>query len=81
MIAIDNFQLDRLDLVKLDIEGMEEDAINGAMNSINRHKPILMIEHIKSNKEKLSKKLIPIGYRVYGIGLNFLMVHEEDPSY
>ena len=53
MIAIDNFQLDRLDLVKLDIEGMEEDAINGAMNSINRHKPILMIEHIKSNKEKL----------------------------
>ena len=80
MIAIDNFQLDRLDLVKLDIEGMEEDAINGAMNSINRHKPILMIEHIKSNKEKLLKKLIPIGYRVYGIGLNFLMVHEEDPS-
>ena len=80
MISVDDFQLDRLDLIKLDIEGMEEEAIDGAMSSISRHKPILMVEYIKSNKTRILKKMIPLGYRVFGLGINFLMVHEDDPS-
>lgn len=36
--------LDRLDFVKLDIEGAEERALRGAANSIEQHKPIVMFE-------------------------------------
>ena len=47
-------------ILKLDIEGGELDAINGAMNTINEHRPILIIEwNPKLNKEgdKLEKIL------------------------
>lgn len=80
MITIDDLELDRIDLIKLDVEGMEEDAIAGALSSLKRHHPILVIEHIKSNKQNLIGQIIPIGYKVFNFGLNFLMIHQNDPS-
>jgi FkbM family methyltransferase len=43
-IQIDNLQLDRCDLIKLDIEGMEPNALIGACATIQQHHPILYIE-------------------------------------
>ena len=48
MISIDKMNLDRVDLIKIDVEGMEMEALNGAKDTIRTAKPHLIIEKIKS---------------------------------
>jgi hypothetical protein len=55
MIPIDKLKLKRLDFIKIDIEGMEMEALVGGEKSINENKPILMIEKIKSDEGELRK--------------------------
>lgn len=43
-IQIDNLQLERCDLMKLDLEGMEPSALIGASVTIQKHRPILYVE-------------------------------------
>jgi len=38
-------KLDRLDLLKIDVEGAEADVIRGAARSIARHRPVVVFEH------------------------------------
>ena len=77
-ITIDSLKLQRLDLIKIDIEGMEEAALNGATKTISEKKPIVVVEKIKSNHQNLLKALVPCGYRAFEFGLNFLMIHQDD---
>lgn len=79
MINIDSLAMDRLDLLKLDIEGMEMDALEGAKNTLNTHHPILCIEHIKVGFDPLVKYLNALGYKVQMTGMNVLAIHESDP--
>jgi FkbM family methyltransferase len=79
-VAIDSLALPRIDLIKIDVEGMELDAIEGAAASLSRLHPILIVESIKSDKAKLSEVLLGHGYRLFGMGLNILAVHETDKS-
>lgn len=65
MRAIDAMALPRLDFVKLDIEGMELEALQGARDSIARYKPCLLIENIKSNEEELVRFVTELGYVVF----------------
>src|ERR1700679_1650413 len=39
-ISIDSLRLRRLDLIKIDVEGMEEDVLKGATESIAAHLPV-----------------------------------------
>jgi FkbM family methyltransferase len=79
MRAIDAMALPRLDFIKLDIEGMELEALQGARDSIARHKPYLLIEKIKSNEEELVRFVTELGYVVFPLGINLLAVHAADP--
>ena len=45
LISIDNFYLDDCSLIWLDIEGMEAEALRGAVNTIERCKPIIILEN------------------------------------
>ena len=47
MTSIDQLNLKRLDFIKIDVEGMEMEALAGAEKSIREYKPQLMIEKIK----------------------------------
>lgn len=78
MKTINSLELDRIDLIKLDVEGMEEEALQGGYESINHHKPILIVEKIKSNKAEIENFGSSLGYKIFNFGLNFLMVHETD---
>jgi FkbM family methyltransferase len=79
MISLDSLNLDRVDFIKIDVEGMEEEVLDGSVNTIKSHKPVLLIEHIKSNKNKIIDYLVSKNYRLTELGINILAVHNEDP--
>jgi hypothetical protein len=78
-VTIDSLSLERLDFMKIDVEGMEEDVLEGAKDAISKFKPIMIIEIIKSNKDNLLSFLEPMGYFIYPLGINLLAIHKEDP--
>lgn len=70
VIAIDELNLPSCGLMYLDIEGYEGEAIDGAMDTIERFKPIIAIEN-KGHSDKygispkgLEKRIISLGYKV-----------------
>lgn len=82
MVSIDSLDLQRLDFLKLDVEGMELEVLRGARATLERCKPIVMAEVIKSDQGALLQFLQAAGYQVIteGMGLNLLAFHESDPS-
>lgn len=77
-ITLDSLELARIDLIKIDVEGMELVAVDGAAASLARCRPVLIVESIKTDKEKLRSVLESLGYRLFEMGLNLLAVHESD---
>jgi FkbM family methyltransferase len=79
MISIDDLNLKRLDFVKIDIEGMEIEALVGGEKTINKFKPILMIEKIKSDESEIRKFVEKFCYQIFPVGINLVAVHQDDP--
>ena len=80
MISIDSLNLARLDVLKIDVEGMEADVLQGAAATIGRTLPIMIIEHIKSTGGVLVALLESHGYRLFDTGMNILAIHPSDPT-
>lgn len=53
---------DNISIIQLDVEGHEEDALIGALNTIKKYKPIIIIENRVSNSF-YEKELKPLGYK------------------
>ena len=79
LVTIDALQLPRIDLLKIDVEGMEFEVLQGARESIERCRPEIVVEVIKSDEKALSKLLEDAGYRCFPKGMDILAVHETDP--
>jgi len=79
-ITLDSLSLERMDLIKIDVEGMEIEVLEGAAHSIERHRPALFIEVIKSDQERLNGFLAERGYRLFPAGMNVVALHEADAS-
>lgn len=79
-ITLDSLQLSRVDLIKIDIEGMEMEALEGARTLIEKNRPILLIEQIKTVRDRLRAWLQECGYEVIDAGINVLAVHRTDPT-
>ncbi len=72
LINLDVLTLDRLDYLKIDVEGYEEKVIKGGLNTIRKFKPIIVMECMddyskqkpisKVNLENKYKSLLDIGY-------------------
>ena len=80
LFAIDDLALPRIDFIKIDIEGMEMEALCGAAESITRCKPQMLIEKIKSSENHITEFLKEKGYVIFGLGINLLAIHESDPT-
>ncbi|MGM8974379.1 FkbM family methyltransferase [Campylobacter jejuni] len=78
-IKLDDFDFKRLDLIKIDVEGMEKEVLLGAIEHIQAFKPILQIEIIKSNYEEISHILQDLDYKIFNLGLNILAIYKADP--
>lgn len=78
-LRLDSLPLARLDLVKIDVEGMEVETLEGAANQLAQHKPILIVEIIKSDQTRLAAILQGLGYNIFRFGrLDLLAVHNAD---
>lgn len=80
MICLDGCDFKRLDLIKMDIEGMEEEALNGSQKTIKKLRPILLVERIKSRSDVLDGFFISHGYKTFSVGMNDLAIHQDDPT-
>jgi FkbM family methyltransferase len=79
-LAIDEYNLPRVDFIKLDVEGMELEALDGADKTIRRCHPILLVEKIKTNPEQISRWFAERGYVLREVGINVLAVHSDDKA-
>lgn len=79
LVSIDSMCLARLDLLKIDVEGMEEEVLEGAESSIKQHRPVMIIEIIKSDRQKIEQFLRDSEYKIYPMGINLLAIHAADP--
>jgi len=79
-ISLDSLGTRRVDLLKIDVEGMEVDTLTGAANLIKSFSPIIVVEWIKSPKEKLKDILDQFNYKHSEVGVNLLAIHNSDPT-
>jgi FkbM family methyltransferase len=67
--TIDNLISTKVDFIKLDIEGAEQDAIDGAVDTIKNYQPILAIciYHKANDWYKIPQKILKINknYKIY----------------
>jgi hypothetical protein len=63
---LDNFQLERVDFIRLDAEGFESEVLEGAAETIQRCHPVLYIKQGQTEKpEKLMQRLFDLNYRLW----------------
>ena len=63
-ISIDSLALTDVDLIKLDVEGHEMPALQGARETIMRHRPIVVIEEKHDPERKATAYLQRLGMEV-----------------
>src|SRR5579863_2665316 len=77
-VDLDAFNFGRLDVIKIDVEGMELDVLAGAAKCVGALHPILVVEAIKTDRAKLHGWLEERGYTVLVGPMNFLAIHQDD---
>ncbi len=60
-VNVDSFN-EAVDFIKIDIEGMEDKALAGAMQTLQKYRPICFVEILKTDIEFLLKSFITLGY-------------------
>jgi hypothetical protein len=66
MIAIDDLRLSRCALMKIDVEGMELQVLQGAAQTIKTCRPLLFVENDRpQNSAALTELLRSLDYRLY----------------
>jgi len=70
--TLDSYEFDQLDFIKIDVEWFEIRVLQGAENTIRKHKPIMYIEMSDPQAYTFMKEL-DLGYRIlYSHGVNRL---------
>ena len=66
VMTLDQLQLGRLDLIKIDVEGMEEAVLRGGIETIRRLRPKLYVENDRVGGSVALIRLIrDLGYRMW----------------
>lgn len=69
-ITLDSLRCDRVDYIKIDVEGMEAQVLRGAQQVLRDQRPIVQVEVLKSDKLRLLSLLRD--YAVYDLGADYL---------
>ena len=66
VVTLDSINLGRCRLIKADVEGMEEDVILGALETIARCRPLLYLENDRSeHSAALLRRLMDLDYKIW----------------
>ncbi|MEO8557477.1 MAG: FkbM family methyltransferase [Rhodospirillales bacterium] len=66
IVTVDQLALDRCRLIKIDVEGMELEVLQGAGQTIDRLRPLLYFENnLEEKSPPLVANLLARGYRLY----------------
>jgi FkbM family methyltransferase len=66
VLTLDGFELERLDLLKADVEGMELGVILGAKKTIAKHRPYLYLENDRPEMTgPLFDEIFGLSYRIF----------------
>ena len=65
VVPLDTLGLSRLALVKVDVEGMEAEALLGAERTIAQHRPILYVEN--DRRDRSERPIALIGALIYDL--------------
>ena len=74
----------RIDLIKVDVEGHERQVLDGAAATLDRHRPVLVIEtghETDWDRTAIHDRLAGLGYRMLGILLDYGMAPADWPGY
>ena len=63
---LDTYRLSACHVIKIDVEGMEREVLEGAQATLTEHRPLLYVENDRSEKSKqLIDWLLRADYRLY----------------
>lgn len=83
MITIDSLNLPGCDYMKIDVEGYETYVIEGALQTIQKYKPIIFFEHNSTNEKDTPFRILSknFGYKVfvYTDWDNWITWHDDNP--
>jgi FkbM family methyltransferase len=77
-------RLDRIDLIKIDVEGHERQVLDGAQATLARCRPVLVVEtghEAEGDRGAIHDRLGGLGYRMLGVLLDFGMAEAGWPAY
>lgn len=78
MIALDSLNLKRVDFIKLDVEGMEEDVLRGAVRTLDISRPLMQIEWLGRDNGSLPLYLTEhLDYRIFQAAMNLICIPVE----
>ena len=72
---VHSYKIERVDFIKIDVEGMDIDVLKGATNVMKAHKPCIFIEHSDNRKSILNEIIDYLGidnYKFNVVGNNLL---------
>jgi len=78
VLSIDNLGLTGCDLIHLDIEGGEHDALHGAEHTIRQFRPLICLEWFQ-NRDQLSRLMDSLNYKEAGMvgGSDKMFVYKD----
>ena len=79
MLSIDTLNLPRIDLIKMDVEGMETEVLNGASDSIKQHKPVMLVEILKTGGDRIIDFFKDLNYEFFIKYINRVAIYKHDP--
>lgn len=66
LLTLDGMQLPQCRMIKVDVEGMEHEVLEGARETISRLKPVLYVENDRpENSSRLIAQIQAMGYRLW----------------
>lgn len=66
IVRLDDMEFPMLHFLKIDVEGMEHDVLDGARQTLEQHRPVLYVENDRKEKSPaLIKLLLALGYTLY----------------
>lgn len=78
IVTLDSLKLPRLDFLKIDVEGMEIEVLQGGAKTLRQYRPWCWIEYWMVDKDKLKAQFAGLDYTLYTMDkLNILCAPNE----